>query len=100
MAKKEFKEREKRLTIPKYFWDNENWVEAEKYPNFQVFTDVCLAEILNVSPMRVSMWRKENKIPFENNGSYYACYNLNSVIKALLLLGYRQAGNSNKGGVI
>ena len=98
MAKKVFKEREKRLTIPKYFWDNENWVEASKYPAFQVFTDRCLAEVLEVSPMRVGMWRTKGEIPFEMKGSF-AVYDLNAVIQALLLKGYKQSGNSNKGGI-
>ena len=98
MAKKQFKEREKRLTIPLLFWDNSEWVLAEKYPNFQVFTDTCLAELLQVSPMRVSMWRNAGTIPFTMKGSF-ACFNLNSVIESLLLKGYRQEGKASKGGI-
>ncbi|MCK9282318.1 MAG: hypothetical protein M0P71_17010 [Melioribacteraceae bacterium] len=96
--KKQFKEREKRLTIPLYFWDNEAWVTAEKYPEFTVFTDRCLAEILEVSPMRVSMWRAANKIPHTMGGNF-AIYNLSQVIQALLKAGYRQDGRADKGGI-
>jgi len=99
MAKKQFKERQKRLTIPALFWDNTDWVPASKYPGFTVYTDVCLSELLNVSPMRVGMWRAKNVIPFEKRGAF-CVFNLNSVIEALVKKGYKQAGRSDKGGIL
>ena len=86
---KQIKERPKRLTIPKYFWDGEAWAEAEKYPNFTVFTDRRLAELLNVSPMRIGMWRTSGTIPFEMAGNF-AVYRVNAVLQSLLAAGYRQ----------
>ena len=81
---------EKRLKLPGLFWDGESWVKAEKYPAFTIFTDRVLSEILQVSPMTVSMWRKEDKIPFKILGSSFAIYDLNLVLHALQEAGYQQ----------
>lgn len=86
------KKRETTIKLPGLFWDNERWVPAEKYPNFTVYTDKVLAEILKVSPMRVSTWRNEKTIPFKLMGGY-AVYDVNAVIQALLKAGYQQDEN-------
>lgn len=93
MATKQFKERAKRLTIPKYFWDNEKFVEASEYSGWTCYTDAVLAETLGFSPMRISMLRNEGKIPFTMGGSF-AIYDLNKVIEALLKQGYKQEGKN------
>jgi len=75
--------------LPFLFWDNEKFVPASKYPNFQIFTDACLAQTLGVSKMRVQTWRTSNVIPSTMQGNF-AVYNLNSVLESLKNAGYKQ----------
>ena len=87
MTQKVIKERPKRLKLPGLFWDNENWVRAETYPNYLIFTDVCLAETLNVSPVRVGVWREKNVIPYTMAGNF-PVYKLCEVLNSLQAHGY------------
>jgi hypothetical protein len=78
-------ERKKRLILPGLIFDNQSWVPVSQYPNYQVFTDKVLAGVLNVSPMRVGMWRASGVIPYELSDltGKYAAYNVNAVLEAL-----------------
>lgn len=89
MTTKEFREREKRVTIPATFFNGETWEPFENYPGFLAYTDKILADLLQVSPMRVGMWRAKNEIPFDMKGAF-ACYDVNNVITALKAAGYEQ----------
>jgi len=80
-------ERKKRLILPGLYFDNQNWVPASRWPNYIIYTDVCLAQTLMVSPMRVGMWRNSGKIPFEKKGNFHV-YRLNEVLEALKKQGY------------
>lgn len=82
------KKRETTIILPGLFWDNQKWVKAETYKNFQVFTDRVLAEVLGVSKMRVQTWRTSGVIPFETKGNSFACYDVNKVLAALTKQGY------------
>jgi len=81
------KERKKRVTLPGLYFDNQRFVPASQYPGFTVYTDKGLADLLNVSPMRVGMWRSSNKIPYKMSGNY-AVYSVNAVLEALQKQGY------------
>ena len=83
------KKRNPTIVLPGLFWDSEAWVPAEKYPNFKVYSDKILAEILKVSPVRVQTWRTTNLIPHIMQGNF-AIYDVNAVLTALLNAGYKQ----------
>lgn len=89
---KQIKEREKRLKIPALFFDGESMVPFEKFPYAMAYTDRVLSEVLQVSPMRISMWRKSNTIPYKMEGSF-AVYNIKDCISALKAAGYSQDEN-------
>jgi len=82
------KKRTPTITLPFWFWDNEKWVTAETYKGFTVYSDKILAEILRVSPVRVSTWRYSKIIPSKMMGNF-AVYDVNAVLKALQAAGYK-----------
>jgi len=82
------KKRQKSIKIPGLYYDGERFVPAETYPNYTIFTDRVLAEVLQVSPMTISAWRDKNVIPFRMGGGSYAIFDLNAVLEALQKAGY------------
>lgn len=83
------KKSEKRLKIPTLFYDGKEWLTISDFPSFQVYTDRILSEVLQVSKMRVSLWRSSGVIPHTMCGNF-ALYRVNDVIKSLLKNGYEQ----------
>jgi hypothetical protein len=69
----------------------------EDYPEAKVFGDSELAEILGVSRMTISRWRKEGLIPYRQSKSYTE-FNLLDVINALRAAGYSQDTFGNPTG--
>jgi len=81
------KKKEKSIVLPGLFFDNQSFVPASKYPSFTIFTDICLAETLQVSANTVKTWRVMKVIPHTMQGNF-AVYDVNAVLKSLQEAGY------------
>ena len=66
----------------------------EDYPDAAAFGDVPLAEILGVTRMTISRWRRDNVIPFQRRRGYCE-YNVLDVVNALKKHGYSQDNTNN-----
>ena len=88
------KQNSKKITLPGLMWDNESWVPFTKYPNHICFTDKVLANVLGVTGALVGQWKQKKMIPFQmTDGGVFCSFNVNAVIEALKVCGYKQDPN-------
>ena len=78
-----------RYIIPGLVYDNEKWVPFEKYPDFEVYGEKELGEVLKVSKQTLHTWKRKGLIPY-TQAPGYSVYKVLDVIEALKKHGYHQ----------